>query len=192
MVGRSGVIILWGSCGSESLGSKTLGSKTLPRDVELEVRWLLGVRFDACGVDKRGVQKDAWLQNHPARRKTSQRRGKRKRLATRGVALCTSTRSPTAIELRQRTFLFRHALRISMFSVVLFLERDYSKNLVNVNREWKTKMAEFGRRGTPLQVSTSSPTSTGFGQGTLLFGHAIRVSALQASVYLDTGLLTYA
>ena len=29
MVGRSGVIILWGSCGSESLGSKTLGSKTL-------------------------------------------------------------------------------------------------------------------------------------------------------------------
>ena len=43
-----------------------------------------------------------------------------------------------------------------------------------------------------MQVSTSSPTSTGFGQGTLLFGHALRVSALQASVYLNTGLLTYA
>ena len=86
-----------------------------PRDVELEVRWLLGVRFDACGVDKGGVQKDAWLQNHPARRITSQRRGKRKGLATRRVALCTSTCAPTAIELRQRTFLFGHALRISMF-----------------------------------------------------------------------------
>ena len=49
----------------------------------------------------------------------------------------------------------------------------------------KQEMAEFGRRETSLQVSTSSPTSTGFGQGTLLFGHAIRVSALQASVYLD-------
>ena len=66
-----------------------------------------------------------------------------------------------------------------MFSVVLFLERDYSKNLVNVNREWKTKMAEFGRRGTPLQASTSSPTSTGFYEGTFLFGHVLRVSALQ-------------
>ena len=48
--------------------------------------------------------------------------GKKEGLATRRVALCTSTCAPTAIELRQRTFLFRHALRISMFSVYLDIE----------------------------------------------------------------------
>ena len=78
----------------------------------------------------------------------------------------------------ERTLLSGHAIRASIFSIALCLLKDYSKSLVSINREMKTKRAEFGRRGTPLQVSTSSPTSTGFGQETLLFGHAIRVSAL--------------
>ena len=104
MVGRSGVIILWRSCGSESLvdprasGLRTLGSETLvPGDVELEVCCLLGIRFYVCRVDKGGVEKDAWLQNHPARRKTSERLGNREEFVIRGTSLCGSMCFPTGI-----------------------------------------------------------------------------------------------
>ena len=60
--------------------------------------------------------------------------------------------------------------------------------LLSYSRE---KKEEFCRRRVFLCGSTYFPTAIGFRQRTFLFGHALRVSALQISVYLDIGSLTY-
>ena len=46
---------------------------------------------------------------------------------------------------------------------------------------------EFYRKRVFLCGSTRFPAPIGFYEGTFLFGHALRVSVLQISVYLDIG-----